>query len=89
LATVVVVVWPVYCLQREGSSMLRRKTDLPDCVGALATGLVESWRGGFSRNTDRVSYALALGIARELRRLAPRCCGGRSQDLVDFDGHGW
>jgi hypothetical protein len=31
LATVVVVVWPVYCLEREGSSMLRRKMDLPDC----------------------------------------------------------
>jgi hypothetical protein len=30
LATVVVVVWPVYCLLMEGSSMLRRKMDLPD-----------------------------------------------------------
>lgn len=29
-ATVVVVVWPVYCLETAGLSMLRRKMDLPD-----------------------------------------------------------
>lgn len=29
-ATVVVVVWPVYCLQSSGLSIFRRKIDLPD-----------------------------------------------------------
>lgn len=28
---VVLVVWPVYCLHWDGSSMERRKMDFPDC----------------------------------------------------------
>lgn len=32
-ATVVVVVWAVYCFERAGLSMLRRKMDLPDWRG--------------------------------------------------------
>lgn len=28
---VVLVVWPVYCLHWDGTSMERRKMDFPDC----------------------------------------------------------
>ena len=39
--------------------------------------------------TYGVGYALSLRVARELCRLAPRGCRGRSQDLFEFDRHGW
>lgn len=38
--------------------------------------------------TDRVSYALALAVRRQLRRLATGCGGSRSQDLVNCNSRG-
>ena len=41
-----------------------------------------------SQATHGVGYALSLRIGRELCRLPSRGCGGRSQDLFEFERHG-
>lgn len=66
--------------------------DLPDFVRGLATEqlgaeelLLDQWV--FSGVTHGIGYPLSFGVARELCWLTPRSAGGRSQDLLDLDGH--
>lgn len=47
----VVVVWPVYCLHWEGSSMERRKMDLPDWEGGGVSSSREKGRGKGERSS--------------------------------------
>ena len=67
--------------------MDRRKMDLPDCRQAgQRAPYGRQWEEG-KEATDGVSYPLALGVCRELCRLAAGCCRRGREDLLDCDGH--
>jgi hypothetical protein len=71
----------VYCLLMEGSSMERRKIDLPDYFICLMQFSILLWR------THCIGNAFAFWICGELSWSTSLCIGRCRQDVVNDNRH--